>query len=108
MLLLPPNEDKLLYLRFTGNVAFFANISGVNLQKEDHLITIMNDIVSSTLDLVDNMQLSDFLTPDEINAQQINKTLAVDIITQTITCEFFKRIIIWIYLKQLHKILIIN
>jgi len=67
------NEDKLLYLRFTGNVAFFANISGVNLQKEDHLITIMNDIASSTLDLVDNMQLSDFLIPDEINTQQINK-----------------------------------
>ena len=67
------NEDKLFYLRFTGNVAFFAIISGVNLQKEDHLITIMDGIASSSLDLVDKMQLSDFLIPDEINAQQINK-----------------------------------
>ena len=67
------NEDKLFYLKFTGNVAFFAIISGVNLQKEDHLITIMNDIASGSLDLVDNMHLSDFLIPDDINAQQINK-----------------------------------
>ena len=67
------NEDQLFYLKFTGNVAFFAIISGVNLQKEDHLITIMNDIASGSLDLVDKVQLSDFLIPDEINAQQINK-----------------------------------
>ncbi len=67
------NQDKLFYLRFTGNVAFFAIISGVNLQKEDHLITVMNDIASNSLDLVDKMQLSDFLIPDKINAQQINK-----------------------------------
>ena len=67
------NEDKLFYLKFTGNVAFFAIISGVNLQKEDHLITIMNDIASGSLDLVDNMHLSDFLITDDINAQQINK-----------------------------------
>ena len=67
------NEDKLFYLKFTGNVAFFAIISGVNLQKEDYLITSMNDIASGSLDLVDKMQLNDFLIPDEINAQQINK-----------------------------------
>ncbi len=67
------NEDKLFYLKFTGNVAFFAIISGVNLQKEDHLITIMNDIAIGSLDLLNKMQLSDFLIPDEINAQQINK-----------------------------------
>ena len=67
------NEDKLFYLKFTGNVAFFAIISGVNLQKEDYLITSMNDISSGSLDLVDKMQLNDFLIPDEINAQQINK-----------------------------------
>ena len=67
------NEDKLFYLKFTGNVAFFAIISGVNLQKKDYLITSMNDISSGSLDLVDKMQLNDFLIPDEINAQQINK-----------------------------------
>ena len=33
----------------------------------------MDGIASSSLDLVDKMQLSDFLIPDEINAQQINK-----------------------------------
>ena len=67
------NEDKLFYLKFTGNVAFFAIISGVNLQKEDHLITIMNNIASGSLDLVDKVQLGNFLIPDEINARQINK-----------------------------------
>ena len=67
------NDDKLFYLKFTGDVALFAIISGVNLQEEDHLITIMNDIAIDSLDLLNKMQLSDFLIPDEINAQQINK-----------------------------------
>ena len=33
----------------------------------------MNDIAIGSLDLLNKMQLSDFLIPDEINAQQINK-----------------------------------
>ena len=65
--------NKLFYLRFTGNVAFFAIVSNVNLKNEDHLISIMDDVALGSLDLLDQAQLSDFLIPDEINVQKINK-----------------------------------
>ena len=65
--------DKLFYLKFTGNVAFFAIISGLDLQMEDQLVTIMDDIASGSLDAVGKEQFSDFLIPDEIYVQKINK-----------------------------------
>ena len=67
------NGDKLFYLKFTGNVAFFAIISGVDLQRGDHLITMLDNIASDSLDLVDKEQFNNFLIPDEINVQKINK-----------------------------------
>ena len=67
------NGDKLFYLKFTGNVAFFAIISGVDLQRGDHFIAMLDNIALGSLDTVDKVQFSDFLIPDEINVQKINK-----------------------------------
>ena len=67
------NGDKLFYLKFTANVAFFAIINGVNLQNEKDLISIMDNIASGSFNILDQARLKNFLIPDDINAYKINK-----------------------------------
>ena len=67
------NGDKLFYLKFTANVAFFAIINGVNLQNEKDLISIMDNIANGSFNILDQARLKNFLIPDDINAYKINK-----------------------------------
>ena len=67
------NGDKLFYLKFTANVAFFAIINGVNLQNEKDLISIMDNIADGSFNIIDQARLTNFLIPDDINAYKINK-----------------------------------
>ena len=67
------NGDKLFYLKFTANVAFFAIINGINLQNEKDLISMMDNIASGSFNILDQARLKNFLIPDDINAYKINK-----------------------------------
>ena len=67
------NGDKLFYLKFTANVAFFAIINGVNLQNQKDLISIMDNIANGSFNILDQVRLKNFLIPDDINAYKINK-----------------------------------
>jgi len=67
------NGDKLFYLKFTANVAFFAIIKGVNLQNKKDLISIMDNIANGSFSILDQARLKNFLIPDDIKVHKINK-----------------------------------
>ena len=67
-------NDKFFYLKFSGNVAYFAIISGDNIQVADHLITLMNETASESLKMLNPAELKDFLIPDNIQIYKINKS----------------------------------